>query len=148
MIKASIYQFVKDKLITHGVENTKGGLLILSDQKLLLLFVKLERAVRDSSFDASVSAALEIENYLISIEKQQLMAFTYLYLMFSDITSKLTELDKQLPEVTIQESKVVLRNVTNEETLIRLWGQVKYEQIGERLLEVVYADPSTSLDGH
>ncbi|MFK8033749.1 MAG: hypothetical protein AB8B94_06340 [Hyphomicrobiales bacterium] len=104
--------------------------------------------MRDSSFDASVSAAHEIENYLISIEKQQLMAFTYLYLMFSDITSKRTKLDEQLPEGTIQESTVVVRNVTNEETLIRLWGQVKYEQVGERLLEVVYADPSTSLDGH
>lgn len=147
MQEASIYQFVKDKLAKHGVKKTEGGLLTLSDQKLFTLFVKLERTVRDSSFDAVQSVALEIEKYLISIEKRHLMAFTYLYLKFSDFTPRRTERDEQLPDGTIRKSKVFRRQISDDEMLIGLWARVKYDQVGERLLRVVYADPSISSDG-
>ncbi len=76
------YQFVKDKFATHGVEKTEDGVLILNDQKLFSLFVEFERAVRKGSFDAVQSAALGNEDYLISIEKRQLMAFAYMYQSF------------------------------------------------------------------
>jgi len=139
MTKASIYQFVKDKLITHGVEKTKGGLLILSDQKLFSLFVYLERAARNCSFDAVQSAAKEIEKYLISIEKRELMAFTYMYLRFSDFTPKVTKADEHLQNGRVRKSKEFLRQVTDEEVLIGLWATVKYDQEGEKFLRLVYA---------
>lgn len=135
----SIYQFVKEKLITHGVKNTNCGLMILQDKRLFLLFVQLEREVRKGSFDAVQSATLKIENYLISIEKRQLMAFTYLYLSFSDFAPNLTELDEQLPDGSVRKAKVFASNITDEEMLIGLWASVKYEQVGRRLLQVVYA---------
>ncbi|MCI5084439.1 MAG: hypothetical protein MRY67_00860, partial [Rhodovulum sp.] len=75
MTEASIYQFVKDKLITHGVDRTSDGRLTLTDQKLFSLFVDLERAARESSFDAVQSASFRIEEYLSSLEKRQLIAF-------------------------------------------------------------------------
>lgn len=140
MSKDSIYQFVKKKLIIHGVENTNCGLTILKDNRLFLLFVKLEREVRKGGFDAVQSATLEIENYLISVEKRQLMAFAYLYLLFSDFAPNLTERDEQLPDGGIRKSKVFASNITDEEKLIGLWASVKYEQVGKRLLGVVYAD--------
>jgi len=140
MTETSIYQFVKDKLVTHGVEKTKSGLLTLNDQKLFLLFVELERAVRESSFDAVQFAALEIENYLISIEKRQLIAFVYLYLKFSGFTPIKTELDEQLPDGNIRKSKVFSSSVTDDEILIGLWARVKYKQVGERLLGIIYAE--------
>jgi len=141
MTNTSIYQFVKNKLGTHGVENTKGGLLVLSDKKLFLLFVALERAVRKSSFDAVQSVVLEIENYLSTIEKRQLMVFAYMYLRFSDLTPSQSELDEQLPDGRIRKSAVFSRRVTDEEMLIGLWARVKYKQVGKELLRVVYADP-------
>jgi len=137
MDTSSIYHFVREKLATHGVEKTAVGALTISDQKLLLLFVELERAVREVSFDAVQSAAVEIENYLSSIDKRELMAFTYLYLKFSDFTPKLTELDEKLPDGSIRKSRVYRRNVTDEEMLIGLWARVKYDQIGERYLRIV-----------
>lgn len=144
MITASIYQFVKNKLAIHGVEKTKDGLLILNDQKLFALFVKLERAARSGSFDAVQTAVLEIESYLISIEKRQLMAFAYMYLKFSDFTPKLTRADEHLPDGCVRKSKDFLRQVTDEEMLIGLWATIKFDQEGEKFLRIVYASPQNS----
>ena len=113
----------------------------MSDKKLFLLFVALERAVRKSSFDAVQSVVLEIENYLSTIEKRQLMVFAYMYLRFSDLTPSQSELDEQLPDGRIRKSAVFSRRVTDEEMLIGLWARVKYKQVGKELLRVVYADP-------
>jgi hypothetical protein len=138
MTDASIYQFVADKLITHGVRNTEDGMRVLNDQKLFSFFVQLERAVRVSSFDAVQKSALEIENYLISIKKRQVMAFVYLYIRFSEFTPIQTVLDEELPDGRIRTSQVFSRRVTDEERLIGLWAKVKYQQVGERFLQVVY----------
>ena len=139
MAEAPIYQFVRDKLVTHGVEGTKDGLLTLTDQKLFSLFVDLERAARESSFDAIQSAAVGIESYLISIGKRQLMAFTYMYLRFSDFTPKLTEPDELLPDGRVRQSRVYLSQVSDEEMLIGLWAKVKFDQEGEAFIRVIYA---------
>ncbi|MBR9844173.1 MAG: hypothetical protein GYB25_13515 [Rhodobacteraceae bacterium] len=139
MAKTSIYQFVKEKLITHGVKNTNDGLLTLTDQKLFSLFVDLERAKRNKSFDAVQSASLDIEKYLISLKKRQLLAFVYLYLRFSDLTPERTELDELLPDGKIRKSSVFSNKLTDEEMLIGLWAKVKDDQLGERLLRIVYA---------
>ena len=139
MGEAPIYQLVKDKLVTHGVERTKDGLLTLTDQTLFSFFVDLERAVRKSSFDAVQSAAMGIESYLTSISKRHLMAFTYMYLKFSDLTPKLTHPDQHLPDGRVRKSKEFLRQVSDEEMLIGLWATVKYDQEGKAYLRVVYA---------
>ncbi len=141
MTTESIYQFVKDKLATLGVEKTEDGLLTLSDQRLFLLFVELERAARQGSFDAVQVAALKIENYLISIEKRQLMAFAYMYLRFSEFTPKRTRADEHLPDGCVRKSKDFPRQVSDEEMLIGLWARVKFDQAGEKFLRVVYATP-------
>ena len=67
MTEVAIYQFVKEKLINHGVDKTLDGQLTLTDQKLFSLFVNLERATRESSFDAVQSASSRIEEYLSSL---------------------------------------------------------------------------------
>lgn len=139
MTKASIYQFVKDKLLTHGIEKTEDGALILHDQKLFSLFVELERAVRKGSFDAVQTAALGVETYLISIEKRRLMAFAYMYLRFSDLAPKITKADEHLPDGCVRKSSDYRRQVSKEEMLIGLWATVKFEQEGEKFLRVVYA---------
>ncbi|GAA6180675.1 MULTISPECIES: hypothetical protein [unclassified Shimia] len=139
MTAIPIYKYVKDKLITHGVENTSDGQLTLSDNKLFKQFVKLERASRSGSFDAVQAAVLEIETYLLAIEKRQLMVFAYMYLRFSDFTPKLTKPDENLGDGRVGKSYEFERQVSDEEMLIGLWAKVKYEQEGEALLRVVCA---------
>lgn len=139
MTEISIYQFVKEKLVTHGVENTEDGALTLQDRYLFSLFVDLERAVRNSSFDATQSAVQKIENYLVSIEKRQIMAFAYLYLKFSEFTPALIEADEYLQNGRVRKTKEFLRQISDEEMLIGLWATVKYDQEGKRLLGAVHA---------
>ncbi|MBV1866312.1 MAG: hypothetical protein KUG69_00160 [Marinosulfonomonas sp.] len=138
MTDASIYQIVKDKLIAHGVERTNDGLLTLNDQELFSLFVDLERAARDSSFDAVLSAAAALENYLVSIGKHQLMAFTYMYLKFSDFSPKVTGVDEDLHNGRIRKCQEFSKPVSDEERLIGLWATVKFHQVGRSLLRAVY----------
>lgn len=140
MSKVSIYQFVKDKLVSHGVEKTKDGLLTLNDQKLFAHFVKPERAARKGTFDSVQSVAQEIEKYLISIGKRELMAFAHIYLRFSDITPKLSNADEHLPNGGVKKSIEFVRQVSDEEMLIGLWATVKYDQVGEEYLRIVYAN--------
>ncbi len=135
----SIYQFVKNKLTAHGAAKTRDGSLTLEDQNLFKLFVELERMARLSSFDGVQRAAQEIEKYLVAIGKRQLMAFVYLYLTHYRFTPKITERDENLSEGRIRKSYVFLCDVSNEERLIGLWAKVKYDQDGQRLLQVVYA---------
>ena len=140
MSEISIYQFVKEKLITHGVDKTPDGRLALTDQKLFSLFIDLERAAREGSFDTVQSASFRIEEYLSSLTKRQLMAFVYMYLKFSDFTPKRTLLDEHLEDGGVRKCKEYRRQVSDEETLIGLWASVKYDQEGERLLRVVYSE--------
>lgn len=140
MITPSIYKFVRNKLVTHGVQKTEDGLLTLNDKNLFILFVNLERTKRDANFDGVQSAANAIEKHLVSINKKQLMAFVYLYLRFSDFTPKRTELDEYLADGSVRKSNIFERAVSDEEMLIGLWATVKYDQQGETFLRAVYAD--------
>ena len=117
-------------------------MLTLSDQKLFSLFVKLKRAVRNSNFDTVQTAALTIEEHLISMEKRHLMAFTYLYVKLSGLTPKRTKFDEQMSNGTIRKSQVFLTSVTDEQRLTGLRASVKYNQLGGGFLRVVYADPN------
>ena len=138
MSDESIYQYVREKLKVHGVEKTKGGRLILSDKELFSLFVALERAKRNSSFDAVQSAADKIESHLISLGKKELIAFAYLYIRFSDFTPKKLEPDELLPDGHLRKSAIFATDVTNEQMLIGLWARVKYDAVGEKFLQAVY----------
>lgn len=140
MDEASIYHFVKQKLITHGVENTACGRLTLNDQNLFSLFVRLERETRYCSFDAVRSVAMEIEDYLLSREKHQLMAFVYMYLKFSDLTPKRTLWTEHLEDGCVRTCVEYQRQISDEEALIGLWASVKFDQVGKDLLRVVYSE--------
>ncbi len=139
MTEQPIYQFVKDKLVTHGVMNTNDGMTTVDDKVLFKMFVELERSKNIPSFDKVLAVACQIENYLISIGKRQVMAFVYMYLHFSDLTIKRRDLDEVLSDGRVRKSGVFVRDVSDEERLIGLWGTVKYHQIGEKYLKVVYA---------
>jgi len=140
MTKDSIYQYVRDKLLTHGVEKTKNGRLILSDQKLFSLFVGLERAKRSGSFDAVQAVTGAIESYLTPLNKKHLIAFAYLYLRFSDFTPKQLEPDERLPDGRVRKSAIFTIDVTDEQMLIWLWARVKFDEFGKHFLRAVYAD--------
>jgi hypothetical protein len=139
MTEQTIYQFVKEKLVTHGVMNTEAGLITLDDKALFKMFVNLERSKRVPSFDKILAVASEIDNYLISIGKRQIMAFVYMYLHFSDLSISQWDLDEVLPDGRVRKSGVYQRDVSDEERLIGLWGTVKYHQVGEKYLDVVNA---------
>jgi hypothetical protein len=141
----SIYQFVKNKLLTHGVDKTKVGQLTLNDKSLFILFVDLERSSRQSNFESVQCAAEKIEKYLISIGKRHLMAFVYLYLKHNRFTPKIIERDETLNDGKIKKSYIFLTDVSNEERLIGLWARVKYDQVGETMLRTVYAEDKNSL---
>ena len=136
----SIYQFVKEKLITHGADRTNVGLMMLNDKTLFNLFVALERSSRLSCFESVHSAASEIENYLISIGKRHLMVFVYLYLRHNRFTPNFTERDETLENGNIRKSYIFQSNVSDEERLIGLWAKVKYKQVGPTMLRTVYAE--------
>ncbi|KIN79142.1 hypothetical protein [Sulfitobacter mediterraneus] len=138
MTEQSIYQLVRDKLITHGVMKTDDGLITLNDKVLFGKFVKLERSKREPSFDEVLAVAAEIDTYLISIGKRQVMAFVFMYLHFSDLTVSRWELDEALPDGRVRKSGIFLRDVSDEERLIGLWATVKYRQIGESYLQTIY----------
>lgn len=138
MSESSIYKSVKDKLITHGVMNTEDGFTTLNDKLLFKMFVELERAKSLPSFDDVQLVATKIDNYLASIGKRQVMAFVYMYLRFSDLTENQIEPDEVFPDGRVRKSGVFVRDVSDEERLIGLWGTVKYKQFGEEYLGVVY----------
>jgi hypothetical protein len=135
-----IYEFVREKLIGHGVDRSDKGLLTLNDKKLFSLFVNLERSARSVNFDAVREAVGEIEVYLASIEKRELLAFAYLFLRFRDFTPKRVLADEFLPNGMVRKIREYHRQVSDEEILIGLWATVKFEEMGERLLRVVYSE--------
>lgn len=139
MTEQSIYQFVKDKLITHGATKTEDGLITVNNKVLFKMFVRLERSKSEPDFDKVLAVASEIDSYLISIGKRQVMAFVYMYLHFSDLTVNRWEIDEVLPDGRIRKSGVFVRDISDEERLIGLWATVKYHQIGEKYLQLVYA---------
>ncbi len=139
MSDSSIYEAVKSKLITHGVDRTVDGRLTLNDARLFSLFVQLERVKRMGSFDGVLEACAEIEAYLALLGKRQLIVFAYMYLKFSELTPCTHELDETLPHGKVRKSGIFDRAISDEERLIGLWASVKYESVGQHLLRLVYA---------
>lgn len=137
-MQASIYEFVKQKLISHGVDQSPDGLVTLKNKYLFLDFVHLERAVRIADFDAVQRAVKIIDERARSLGKRHLIVFAYMYLYFSDGTPKKTA------ETTKDDGGVLMsveyrRTVTSEERLIADWGHLWFERCGDSLLRAVYA---------
>lgn len=76
---AVLYDYVRAKLIRHGVENSEVGRLVFADKRPFLRFVGLERAVRDGSFDAVRARVDDIERHAIAIGRRQVAFFAYMY---------------------------------------------------------------------
>jgi hypothetical protein len=135
----SIYQFTKDKLLAHGVNNTDDGSLTLTDKALFLKFVKLERTVRLGDFDCVQAVVQNIKDYTEDIEKRHLVAFAYMYLYFSEGTPKLTHTDEQLQGGAVRKSMEHTRDVTPNERLIADWARIWYHRYSPVFLSVIYA---------
>ena len=135
----SIYEFVKKKLISHGVNRTPDGLVTLENKLLFLGFVQLERAVRTADFDAVLSAVKRIDERASSLGKRHLIVFAYMYLFFSDGTPKTTHADITKDDGGVLRTVEYRRAVTPEERLIADWGHLWLERCGKSLLRAVYA---------
>ena len=134
----SIYEFTKQKLLSHGIEKTEEGKFILRDKKLFSLFIKLERASRLNCFDTVQETVLEIEDYLITAKKRHLVIFAYMYLFFSYRTPNVTERDELLENGDIKKSYIYKRNVTDEDIAISAWSRIKFEKSADYFFKVVY----------
>ncbi|MER9346216.1 hypothetical protein [Mesorhizobium sp. M0239] len=135
----SIYGFVKEKLISHGVDKTPDGLITITNQLVFLDFVRLERAVRIADFNAVQSAVKTIDERVASLGKRHLIVFAYMYLRFSDGTPKMTHADVETEDGGISRLVEYRRAVTPEERLIADWGRLWDERFGKSLLGLVYA---------
>jgi hypothetical protein len=111
----------------------------LTDRRLLLLSVKIERAKRQANFFGILEIVEEMEAYLKSIGKRQLIVFVYTYLKFSDFGPKLRELDEDRPNGRVRKACIFNRHVSDEGILIGLWAGVKFTQLGYYHLRVVYS---------
>ena len=120
----SIYKFVNRKLLGHGVRNTTDGQLTLTDRKLFLAIVRLERAVRQQDFAAVQLAVDAIESHCRSIGKQQVTLFAYMYLRFSDATPKYTHADQQMDGGVVRRTVDYRRKTSPTERLIADWSSV------------------------
>lgn len=135
----SIYEFVRNKLISHGVDRTPDGLITIENKLLFLAFVQLERAVIIADFDAVQSAVKRIDERVGLLGKRHLVVFAYMYLYFSDRTPKMTHADVSNDNGGVLRSVEYRRAVTPEERLIADWGRLWYLRCGKSLLRAVYA---------
>lgn len=138
-MRGSIYEFVKQKLISHGVDRTQDGLVTIENKYLFLGFVHLERAVRIADFDAVQCRVKIIDERACSLGKRHLIVFAYMYLYFSDGTPKKTHAEITTDDGTVLRSAEYRRAVTLEERLIADWGRLLFERCGDSLLRAVYA---------
>lgn len=135
----SIYEFVKKKLISHGVDRTPDGLVTIENKSLFLAFVQLERAVRIADFDTVRSAVKGIDERVGALGKRHLIVFAYMYLYFSDGTPKTTHADGSNDDGGVLRLVEYRRAVTPEERLIADWGGLWFLRCGKSLLRAVYA---------
>lgn len=123
-----IYNYTRQKLITHGVENSKDGRLLLSDRTLFLLFVGLERARQSKDFETVQKAYDKIESYVTALGKRHLVIFALLYLRFSDASPGSTGLDEDLKDGAVNKTYEYRRPVTDDEVAISAWAVAKYNR--------------------
>ncbi|TIS98970.1 hypothetical protein [Mesorhizobium sp.] len=141
---SSIYRFVKQKLLSHGVRNTADGNLAITDRRLFLDFVCLERAVRLQDFATVQSAVVAIENRCLSMGKRHIVVFAYMYLRFSDATPKLTHLDIEPEEGGVRRTVDYRRRVSSTERLVGEWATVWYDRYSKSFFRALYESNSAT----
>ncbi|MBA8835207.1 hypothetical protein GGE39_005171 [Rhizobium leguminosarum] len=134
----SIYTFTRQKLQTHGVQDSPDGRIVLSDKRLFLLFVRLERARRLADICIIQSNVEQIALYCKSIGKPHLSIFAYMYILFSDFTPKFTHLGELLPDTLVRYKKDYERSVSQEEIAIGEWALAMYEKYERHFFSAVY----------
>ncbi|MCA1444622.1 hypothetical protein I6F07_31465 [Ensifer sp. IC4062] len=137
-MQGSIYEFVKQKLITHGVDRTPDGLVTIENKHLFLGFVRLERAVRTADFDAMQYAVNAIDKRARLLGKRHIIVFAYMYLYFFDGTPKRTFAEITKDDGSVLRSVEYRRAVTPDERLIADW--VAYVLSG---MEIVFFEQFT-----
>lgn len=123
----SIYEHVRRKLVSHGVNSSKVGRLTLTDRRLFLDFVRLERAIRSADFDAAQGAVAAIERRANAMGKRQLLLFAYMYARFSPGTPKSTadfKLDGDGVRIVLEYRQAV----SPSERLISDWATIWYDR--------------------
>ncbi|MEH3144418.1 MAG: hypothetical protein PGN34_03510 [Methylobacterium frigidaeris] len=139
---AVLYEHVRAKLIRHGVENSEDGRLVLTDKRLFLRFVGLERAVRDGSFDAIRARVDNIERYANTIEHRQVTFFAYMYLSLSYLAPRRYHLSMNNSNGTIRKCLDYDREVSDEERLIGDWARILYHKFSKHYFRAIYKGSS------
>ena len=137
-MKTSIYQYTKDKLLTHGIHNTADGKLCLNDKKLFLKFVNLERAVRLNDFDNVQNAVQNIRKYAENIGRPHLVYFAYMYLKF--LFGSKQHIDQHLANGCFRRTVDYQKEVTPTEILISEWASLWYERFAPSYVRVLYVN--------
>ena len=135
-----IYCHVKAKLLTHGVENTRDGRLTISDRRLFLCFVRIERAVRLDDFETVRRSIQHLEGYASRIGKRHLVLFAYMYLAFSDGSPWKIQRDQQLKDGVVRKTFDYRREVSPNERLIADWAKLWYLSNARRFFRALYAN--------
>lgn len=137
-MSVSIYAFVREKLVSHGAKKSPDGQITIANKRAFLHFVRLERAVRNSDFDAAQSALHATEAYLNLLGKRHLIVFAYLYLKFTAGGPKRTQ-EIKLEGGSILRSVEYRYAATSEQRIIAELGALYFERSGKAMLRIVYA---------
>ena len=141
----SIYEFTKQKLITHGVQKHQTAILVLTDKRLFLLFVKLERARRLADFGIIHARVDDIDSHTKTMGKPYLVIYAYMYIDFSKFTPRIIQLPIHLDNGDL---RYVATSVTKSRGTI--WPSANGRQacmIGMRKpISAPYTEPEPLMD--
>lgn len=136
----ALYRHVRAKLIGHGVENSADGQLVLSDKRLFLRFVALERAVREPSFEAVLARVAEIERHAAALGCRQIAFFATMYLSLSPLAPRRYHPDATDPDGRVRKCLDYDRAVGEEERLIGDWARVRYHRRAKHAFRAIHRD--------
>ncbi len=139
----SIYAFTKEKLLTHGVQNSANGRVILNDKRLFLLFVKLERARRLADFNAVHSSVEEIASYTKKIGKVHLLMFAFLYMRFTEMTPRVIHRREQLDNGDVRYIKDYGHVLSQQQIAIGEWATAMYAKYERHFFRAIYSNRET-----
>lgn len=123
----SIYQFTKEKLLSHGVGSLEHDNLIFSDKNLFRLFVEMERGRRSQDFDYVYQSVEQISKYLKKIDKLSLLLYAYRYLAFFDDTRVKWDVSERDGG---RSTRIWFsREMTREEVAIISWAQMMLSKV-------------------
>lgn len=143
-MSSSIYEYTKQKLMTHGVCKTANGRLTLTDKALFLKFVRLERAMRLDDFESVRRSVQGIRCYLDRIGKRSVLVFAYMYVRFSVGSPLKGHLDISLEKGRVRKTLDYSRKVTRSERLIADWASDWYDRNSGFFFRALYKENGSS----